>query len=76
MLMHHRGVEEKLYTFLTSALAGDEYDPATLLSGKEPPVPTGQETGCAPLLIWSWQTEKALPLLEIKSLLHITKPIT
>jgi len=34
--------------------------PATLLWGKEPPVPTGQETGWAPKPVWTqWQREES-----------------
>jgi hypothetical protein len=50
------------YSFLTSVLDGDEWSASrlghALAPGKEPPVPTGQEAGWAPELLWTQRIEE------------------
>jgi hypothetical protein len=50
------------YTFLTSALEGDERSASrpgrAVPPGKEPPVPTVQETGWAPEPVWTQRLEE------------------
>jgi hypothetical protein len=49
------------YSFLTSALEGDEWSASrpgrALPPGKEPPVPTVQEAGWAPEPVWTQRLE-------------------
>jgi hypothetical protein len=55
------------YSFLTSALDGDEWSAShpgrALPPGNGPPVPNVQEAGCAPEPVWTQKLEeKSLPL--------------
>jgi hypothetical protein len=64
------GNEGAVPLFLTSVLAGGGqlHAPATLPPGKEPPVPTVQEAGRAPVPVWSlWRTEKSLAPVRNRS---------
>jgi hypothetical protein len=35
-------------------VSGQLHAPDALLPGKEPPITTGQEAGCAPEPVWTW----------------------
>jgi len=63
-------LEVQPHTFLTLALAGGKWPalcPSYFIPWERNSVPTGEGTGWAPVLVWTWwQREKVLDLLEIK----------